>query len=197
MRIRKLGAIVRFDIDGKRKGTHWLKYPVYTTETQEMMGTNADLDALPGGMLRSDLFPPTTTATWADGEKIRDIDLGANMEGFVCKVGLDDKDVLEYRVGVPFALLGRRRPEDFADLKMELEIPSPDGNKTSSSNPDPGSSMPGSMNSGVPGNMNSGMPGSMNGPSPSGGMMSSGGVSGGIPDISIWMEVKLSPSTVH
>jgi hypothetical protein len=190
MRVRKLGAIVRFDTNGKRKGTHALKYPVYTGEDDQSMNSGNDPGAMPGGMRMDDLFPPTTTAIWTVGDQVKDIDLGLNVEGFVCKTGLDDKGVLVYQAGVPFAMLGGKGPGDFPDLTMELEIPSPDaGTKTSSSNPDPGSTMPGSMNTGVPGS-----PGSMNGPLPTGGMMSSGGVSGGIPDISIWMQVKLSAS---
>jgi hypothetical protein len=192
MRVRKLGAIVRFDTNGKRKGTHALKYPIYTGDDDQTVG--GDQGPLPMGMRLDDLFPPTTTAVWIVGEQVKDIDLGLNVEGFVCKAGLDDKGVLMYHVGVPFSLLGGKGPEDFPGLTMELEIPSPDaGTKTSGSNPDPGSSMPGSMNTGIPG----GNPNSMNGPMPTGGMMSSGGVSGGVPDISIWMEVKLSPSAAQ
>jgi hypothetical protein len=193
MRVRKLGAIVRFDTKGKQKGTHWLKYPVYETEETEKVGAS-DPDALPGGMLRSSLFPPTTTAIWTVGEVSKTVDLGLNTEGFVFNVGIDDKDVLNYLVGIPFKLLGVQRPEDFATLNMELEIPSPDA-KGSVSNSN--SAMPSGASSGMPGSMNSGnpgSPGSMSGPLPTGGMMSSGGVSGGVPAIRIWMQVKMSPS---
>lgn len=195
MRVRKLGAIVRFDTKGKQKGTHWLKYPVYETEDTEKIGAG-DPNALPGGMLRSSLFPPTTTAIWTVGEVSKNVDLGLNTEGFVYNIGIDDKDVLNYMVGIPFKLLGAQRPEDLATLNMELEIPSPDvkGSASSSSSSSP---MPGGMNGGMPGSMNSGnpgSPGSMSGPLPTGGMMSSGGVSGGTPAIRIWMQVKMSPS---
>jgi hypothetical protein len=200
MRVRKQGAIVRFDTQGKRKGTHYLKYPVYETETAPALGAGDDPRALPGGMVRSALFPPTTTAAWADGGVLRTVDLGLNKEGFICHAGLDDKDVLVYFVGVPFSLIGGTKPEDFPNLNVELEIPSPDGTQKLSGNSN--SSMPTGVSSGMPGAMNSGMntmpggginnqPGGSMGAAP---MMSSGGVSG-IPDIRIWMHVKLSPST--
>lgn len=195
MRVRKLGAIVRFDMKGKRKGTHWLKYPVYNSDEMPM-GPVSNPNGMPGGILRDDLFPPTTTAIWTEGELSRNIDLGMNAEGFVCKAGLDDKDVLMYMVGIPFKLIGGTRPEDFGSLTMELEIPSPDAGVKTSTSSDPSSAMPGSMNSGMPGSMNN-SPGSMSGPLPSGGMMSSGGVSGGIPTIRIWMQVKMSPSSAN
>ena len=197
MRVRKLGAIVKFDTQGKRKGTHSLKYPVYLDAESAPLGAVADPNALPGGMLKSDLFPPSTTAIWTEGEKTQTVDLGLNKEGFVCKAGLDDKDVLVYTVGVPFVLLGGKRPEDFTNLVVALEIPSPDGPAKLSGNNNSTSAMPGGMSPGGPGTMNSGMPGGQPGSignMPTSGMMSSGGVSGGIPDIRIWMQVKLSPS---
>lgn len=195
MRIRKLGAIIRFDTNGKKKGTHSLKYPVYNVDAFPS-GPMSDPNVVPGAILRDDLFPPTTTAIWTKGEIATNIDLGINTEGFVCSVALDDKDVLMYRVGIPFKLIGGTRPEDFTSLNMEVEIPTPDTGPKTSTSSDPSSAMPGSMNNGMPGNMNN-SPGSMSGPLPSGGMMSSGGVSGGIPAIRIWMQVNLSPSTAN
>ncbi|MBK9453001.1 MAG: hypothetical protein IPN95_26990 [Bacteroidetes bacterium] len=195
MRIRKLGAIIRFDTNGKKKGTHSLKYPVYNVDAFPS-GPMSDPNVVPGAILRDDLFPPTTTAIWTEGEIATNIDLGINTEGFVCSVALDDKDVLMYRVGIPFKLIGGTRPEDFTSLNMEVEIPTPDTGPKTSTSSDPSSAMPGSMNNGMPGNMNN-SPGSMSGPLPSGGMMSSGGVSGGIPAIRIWMQVNLSPSTAN
>lgn len=196
MRVRKLGAIVRFDTNGKKKGTHSLKYPVYNAD-ELPMGPIQDASGMPGAPLRVDLFPPTTTAIWTEGEVSRNVDLGMTEEGFVCKVGLDDKDVLLYEVGIPLKLLGGSRPEDFANMTMALEIPTPDTGPKTSSSSDPSSAMPGGMNSGMPGSMNNNSPGSMSGPLPSGGMMSSGGVSGGVPTIRIWMQVKMSPSTAN
>ncbi|MFN8396246.1 MAG: hypothetical protein U0176_16570 [Bacteroidia bacterium] len=191
MRIRNHGAIVRFDVNGRKKGGHSLRYPVYTNLSPDQ-GVNADPSAS-GASIRANLFPPATTAVWTVGEQNTNVDLGLNEQGFVAKAALDDKNVLEYLVGVPFKLLGGSRPDDFANLNMALEIPAPpSANKNSGSTTDPSMSMPGSMNNGINGGMN---PNSMSGPLPQGGMMSSGGVSGGPGPIRIWMEVKLSRSS--
>lgn len=192
MRVRKLGAIVRFDTQGKRKGTHWLKYPNYG-DTDIPAQPSSDIGAMPGGIRKSDLFPPSTTAIWAIGENSKHIDLGLNTEGFLCQAGLDDKDVLVYVVGIPFSVLGGQHPEDFSNLNMALEIPSPDAGTRTSNSSDPSTSIPGSMNSGVPGSMNSNMPGTMQG-MPSRGAMGSGG---SVPVIKIWMQVKLSPTSAQ
>jgi hypothetical protein len=200
MRVRKQGAIVRFDTQGKRRGTHYLKYPIYETETVPAVVAGDDLRTLQSGMLRNDLFPPTNIAIWANGEVLQTVDLGLNKEGLICNAGLDDKDVLVYFVGVPFSLIGGTKPEDFPNLNVELEIPSPDGAQKLSGNSN--SSMPNGVNSGMPGVMNTGintMPGGGINNQPGGSMgaapmLSSGGVSG-IPDIRIWMQVRLSPST--
>lgn len=194
MRIRNHGAIVRFDVNGKKKGSHSLRYPVYTNLTPDPSGVGDPSQS--GASIRANLFPPATTAVWTAGEVNTNVDLGLNEQGFVCKAALDDKDVLEYLVGVPFKLLGGTKPEDFVKMNMALEIPAPGGaNKSSGSTTDPSMSMPGSMNNGMNGGAPGGMnPNSMSGPLPQGGMMSSGGVSGGPGPIRIWMEVKLSRS---
>ena len=47
MRIRKTGAIVRFDTQGKKKGKTWLKYPIYGTD-QEVKDKMEDEVGNPG-----------------------------------------------------------------------------------------------------------------------------------------------------
>lgn len=191
MRVRNHGAIIRFDVNGKKKGSHALRYPVYTNLSVDP--PSGGDPSMSGASMRANLFPPATTAVWTVGEENTNVDLGLNEQGFVCKAALDDKDVLEYIVGVPFKLIGGSRPEDFANLNMALEIPAPpSANKNTGSTTDPSMAMPGSMNNGINGGMN---PNSMSGPLPQGGMMSSGGVSGGPGPIRIWMDVQLSRSS--
>lgn len=176
MRIRKTGAIIRFDLEGKRKGKTWIKYPIYG-EDQPLPANLAD-----GAGLQA-LFPPATTAIWTEGETSKSIDLSADLEGLNCSVRIDSMDVLEYLVAVPFKQLGVNGPSELPDLAICLEIPNPDGTKSSG-----GSTMPSTMSGSTT------MPGQMPGPygattSPS---MSTGGVSAENPTIKIWMKVQLS-----
>jgi hypothetical protein len=202
-RIRKYGAIVHFDIEGKKKGPFWLKYPVYDQDNGGGMPIKDD-DIVQGGFLGRNLFPPATNAVWHQGDETRAVDLGINAENFVCKAGLDSTDVLVYMVGVPFKLLGASRPEDLNNLNVLLEIPvAPDASKSSGTD----------MNStgGVPGgNMAGGMPGGQGG-NGQGGMNTMPGMGGmgqssmptprsnnsGPSATRIWMQVKLSPSAAQ
>jgi hypothetical protein len=176
MRVRKTGAIVRFDLEGKRKGKIWLKYPIYG-EDQDLPSAGAD------GLGLKALFPATTTAIWTENENSKSIELSVEPDGLSCSVGIDSMDVLEYLVAVPFSQLGVNGPADLPDLAICLEIPNPDGPKSSG-----GSSMPSTMSG------SASMPGQMPGPygantTPS---MSTGGVSPDNPTIKIWMKVTLS-----
>lgn len=202
VRIRKYGAIVHFDTEGKKKGPFWLKYPVYLQEDGNRMPIKDD-DMVQGGYLQRNLFPPTTAAIWHQGTETRAIDLGVNAEQFVCKAGVDSTDVLVYLVGVPIQLLGVDRVEDLSSLNMLLEIPAapdaqkPSGNDMSSSSGVPGGSMAGSTMGGQNGGgMNQNMPGSMGG-GMSGGALSSARQPSGPSSIRIWMEVKLSPTSAQ
>jgi hypothetical protein len=187
-RIRRFGATVRFDTLGKKKGQAALTYPVYAAE--DLPKGPADDPQLSKGP--KNLFPPSTTAIWNSGGLSQNIDLGVNAEGLVCEVSLDDMDVLNYRVGVPFTLLGGKGPADFPNLNMELEIPSADAmtpkpsDPSNSSMPSPGSMGNTNMQGNMPGNN---MPGNMGTGMPQAGSMSR---STGDPSIRIWMEVKLS-----
>jgi hypothetical protein len=201
-RIRKFGALVHFDVEGKKKGPMWLKYPVYDVDNGSERPVQDD-DVVQGGYLGRNLFPPTTSAIWHVGEETRAIDLGINAENLICKVGLDSVDVLAYMVGVPFKLLGVERPEDLANLNMLLEIPvapsddKPSGSDMSSSGGVPG----GNMSNGMPGNnpnggnMNSQMPG-MGGMGNST-MPSPRSSNNGPSATRIWMQVKLSPTAAQ
>lgn len=186
LRIRKTGAIVRFDTEGKKKGKTWLKYPIYGIG--QTIGNDSKEEIQTPGMygLRN-FFPPSTSAIWQDGEESRSIDLGVSDEGLICSAAVDSIGTFEYRVGVPFKMLGGNGPADFPKLAVCLEIPNPGGPKSSGSSPMP-STMNNSANS-MPGGTNSNLPG------PNGGLttgsMSSGGVSPSEPTIKIWMEVKL------
>ena len=87
-------------------------------------------------------------------------------------------------------MLGGEKPEDFSKLNMCLEIPNPDGPKSSGGSPMPstmnsrGNSMPGGVNSNLPG-PNGGM---------TGGSVATGGVRPSNPTIKIWMDISLHPS---
>lgn len=199
-RIRKFGAILHYDLEGKKKAPYWLKYPVYDTDGRPQAPVTDD-DMVQGGYLSPNLFPPTTTVLWHGNAETRAVDLGINTEGFVCKVGLDSVSVLEYMVGLPIQLLGAQRPEDLPNLNILLEIPvsasedKPSGSDMSATGGVPGGSTMGSTMPGANGannGMNSTMPGMGGmGNSP---MPSRSGNSG--PSATrIWMQVKLSPST--
>ncbi len=198
MRVRKFGAIVHFDTEGKKKGTTWLKYPVYDQDEGPKMPIKDD-EMIGGGMLQRNLFPPSTTAHWHVGEELRAIDLAVNAENIVYKVGMDSTEVLVYMVGVPFKMLGAERPEDLPNLNMMLEIPSPTADKPSgsdmSSSGVPGGNMAGGM-PGSNGNLNGNMPGTNAtmggiGSTPMPGPRST---NSGPTAVRIWMQVNLSAS---
>jgi hypothetical protein len=197
MRVRKYGAIIHLDTDGKKKAPFWLKYPVYEQGPQVTPVEDDEMATV--GYVQRNLFPPTTAAIWHEGEELRAIDLGVNTENFVCKAGLDSMNVLAYLVGIPFKMLGAERPEDLPNLNVMLEIPSagagekPSGDDMGASGGVPG----GNMASSMPGNnnMNSNMPGSMGGMSNS--ALGTARSSSGPTAIRIWMQVKLSPSAAQ
>ncbi len=203
MRIRKYGAIVHFDTEGKKKAPRYLKYPVYDQGPGPSMPMQDDA-MVQGGYLQRNLFPPATTAIWHQGDETRAIDLGINAENVICKAGMDSMDVLVYLVGVPFKLLGAERPEDLPSLNVMLEIPSaPDDQKPSGSDMSATGGVPGgSMGAGMPGQTNNTMNPNMQPGGNMGGMsnsaMSTARASNSGPSaVRIWMQVKLSPSAAQ